>query len=93
MTRLGGIKNPPTGFREYWTQVTGGSEGTVLVPLCGKSLDMIWLAQQGHRVIGVELSDVAVESFFSENGLEAQWQERWFSVDASALIPFTAVIF
>lgn len=41
----------------------------VFVPLCGKSLDMIWLAQQGHEVIGVELSPVAVEDFFRENGL------------------------
>ena len=63
-------------LQEFWKEVTGGQPGTVLVPLCGKSLDMIWLAQQGHQVIGVELSDVAVESFFRENGLEAAWQER-----------------
>ena len=63
-------------LEQYWPQVTQQTRGTVLVPLCGKSLDMVWLAQQGHRVVGVELSEVAVESFFSENGLEAQWQEN-----------------
>lgn len=40
---------------------------TLLVPLCGKSRDLVWLAEQGFRVIGVEVSDVAVEQFFSEN--------------------------
>jgi thiopurine S-methyltransferase len=42
----------------------------VFVPLCGKSLDMIWLAQQGHEVIGVELSPIAVRAFFRENHLK-----------------------
>jgi thiopurine S-methyltransferase len=30
---------------------------------------MIWLAEQGHRVVGVELSQIAVAAFFRENGL------------------------
>ncbi|QFY44404.1 thiopurine S-methyltransferase [Candidatus Methylospira mobilis] len=42
----------------------------VFVPLCGKSLDMIWLAAQGHEVIGVELSPIAVRAFFNENHLQ-----------------------
>lgn len=41
----------------------------VLVPLCGKSLDMVWLRERGHPVIGVELSAIAVEAFFGEHGL------------------------
>ena len=40
---------------------------TVLVPLCGKSLDLIWLRDQGYKVIGVELSELAVLDFFKEN--------------------------
>jgi thiopurine S-methyltransferase len=42
---------------------------TVLVPLCGKSVDLRWLADQGAHVVGVELSPIAVESFFAEQGL------------------------
>lgn len=42
----------------------------MLVPLCGKSLDMIWLAAQGNPVLGVELSQLAVEQFFDENELK-----------------------
>lgn len=44
----------------------------VFVPLCGKSLDLLWLAEQGLEVIGVELSELAVRSFFEENGLEPE---------------------
>ncbi|HJU06369.1 MAG TPA: thiopurine S-methyltransferase [Nitrospiraceae bacterium] len=42
---------------------------TVFVPLCGKSVDLRWLADQGLHVLGVELSPIAVESFFAEQGL------------------------
>lgn len=42
----------------------------ILVPLCGKSLDMLWLLQQGYTVTGIELSQKAVEDFFVENALD-----------------------
>ena len=42
---------------------------TVFVPLCGKSVDLRWLADQGAHVLGVELSPIAVENFFAEQGL------------------------
>ena len=38
----------------------------VFVPLCGKSLDMVWLRERGHDVVGVELSALACASFFEE---------------------------
>jgi thiopurine S-methyltransferase len=41
----------------------------VFVPLSGKSVDMLWLAQQGMQVVGVEISELAIRSFFEENGL------------------------
>lgn len=41
----------------------------VFVPLCGKSLDMLWLTEQGARVIGSELSDLAIAAFADENAL------------------------
>jgi thiopurine S-methyltransferase len=46
------------------------SPGTVLVPLCGKTLDMIYLISKGHSVIGVELSLIACRDFFEENKIE-----------------------
>lgn len=41
--------------------------GTILVPLCGKTLDMLYLSSHGHQVIGAELSDIACRDFFTEN--------------------------
>jgi thiopurine S-methyltransferase len=41
----------------------------VLVPLCGKTVDLAWLAAQGAEVVGVELVASAVEAFFREQGL------------------------
>ncbi len=43
-----------------------GTQGTVFVPLCGKSRDMTWLRDQGRAVLGIELSPLAVEAFFRE---------------------------
>lgn len=44
-----------------------GGPQRVLVPLCGKSWDLLWLADQGHRVIGVELAAKAIESLHAEH--------------------------
>lgn len=55
-------------LRQYWPELRLAHGSEVFVPLCGKSRDMLWLREQGHPVLGVELSDIAVQSFFSENG-------------------------
>ncbi len=47
-----------------WPAVEAPAGGTVLAPLCGKSLDMRWLAEQGHAIVGVELSPLACGAFF-----------------------------
>ncbi|HJP98007.1 MAG TPA: thiopurine S-methyltransferase [Rhodanobacteraceae bacterium] len=54
---------------EHWPALDVPRGARVLVPLCGKSQDMLWLACQGIRVLGVELSGIAIESFLAENGL------------------------
>jgi thiopurine S-methyltransferase len=43
--------------------------GRTLVPLCGKSLDLGYLAGQGRAVVGVEVALLALESFFAEAGI------------------------
>jgi len=54
---------------------------TVFVPLCGKSLDLLWFYNQGANVIGAELSDRAIESFFAEHQLDYQkTDETSFSI-------------
>jgi len=57
---------------QHWSALNVPRGSRVLVPLCGKSLDMLWLAQQGMRVLGVDVSPVAIESFLAENQLHAR---------------------
>ncbi|XP_076462815.1 thiopurine S-methyltransferase-like [Babylonia areolata] len=49
--------------------VDGRSHLTVLVPMCGKSWEIKWLADQGHTVIGVEVAQRAIEEFFEEQNI------------------------
>ncbi|MCS4249220.1 thiopurine S-methyltransferase [Pseudomonas sp. BIGb0164] len=56
-------------LQRHWPRLALAEGSKVLVPLCGKSLDLMWLASHGHRVMGVELSEQAVEAFFTEQGL------------------------
>ncbi|MBK7647862.1 MAG: thiopurine S-methyltransferase [Betaproteobacteria bacterium] len=55
---------------KFWQNLRLTAADRVFVPLCGKSLDLLWLAEQGHPVIGVELSPLAVRAFFRENKLQ-----------------------
>ena len=52
-------------LKKHW-QASGKR---VLVPLCGKSVDMLWLEAEGNEVTGVELSAIAVSAFFEENAI------------------------
>ncbi|KAM9737784.1 putative thiopurine S-methyltransferase isoform 5-T9 [Menidia menidia] len=62
-------------------QVLGGRAGVrFFFPLCGKAVDMKWLADQGHSVVGVEISEKALRQFFEENNMT-------FSVDPVPAIP------
>ena len=62
--------NGNRALHRFWPEIAPGSR--VLVPLCGKSPDMHWLAQQDLKVTGVELSEIAARAFFEESGLEAK---------------------
>jgi len=63
-------------LQKYWPALGLVPGSRVLVPLCGKSLDLAWLAGQGYRVSGVELSRRAVEDFFCEHGLQPEVRQR-----------------
>jgi thiopurine S-methyltransferase len=59
-------------LERWWPSLAVPSHARVYVPLCGKSLDMVWLAVRGHRVVGSELSGLAVREFFGECGATAE---------------------
>ncbi|MCH9639954.1 MAG: thiopurine S-methyltransferase [Betaproteobacteria bacterium] len=64
-------------LRQYWRELNLPSDCKdcqVFVPLCGKSHDLLWLREQGHKVLGVEFSTQAVQAFFDENKLSPQLQ-------------------
>ena len=52
---------------QYWPALQPKRDEKVLVPLCGKSEDLVWLAEKHNDVIGVELSQIAVRAFFAEH--------------------------
>lgn len=54
---------------EYFHQLNGTARQHMFVPLCGKSVDMLWLCEQGAKVVGSELSELAIEAFAQENAL------------------------
>lgn len=63
-------------LQRFWKQLELQSGQRVFVPLCGKSLDLLWLAGEGHPVTGVEISPVAVEAFFREHDLRPRRQRE-----------------
>lgn len=60
---------------EHWPSLGVANDARVFVPLAGKSLDLLWFAARGLRVLGVELSQIAVEAFFAEHGLAPEISE------------------
>jgi thiopurine S-methyltransferase len=54
---------------KHVNQLALAKNSRVFVPLCGKTQDMIWLLEHGYKVIGAELSEIAVKEFFLESKL------------------------
>jgi len=62
-------------LQKFWSHLSLKEKKRVFVPLCGKSLDMLWLLEQEHEVLGVEISPIAVRDFFQENQLPVKVSE------------------
>lgn len=86
-------------LRTYWPTLHVPAEAAVFVPMCGKSRDMQWLRERGHRVIGVELASVAVREFFEELSLTPRvervgplerWEAQGYTVWCGDLFDMTA---
>ena len=53
----------------HWPAMQAPDGARVLVPLCGKTRDMLFLRSQGCAVTGIELSGIAIRQFFEEQHL------------------------
>jgi thiopurine S-methyltransferase len=63
-------------LERHWPALDLAPQSRIFVPLCGKSLDMLWLRERGHTVLGVEISAIALEAFCLENGIPARRRTR-----------------
>ena len=67
--RIGFHKTVVNPFLEQFLPQVSKTPGRTLVPLCGKSTDLVWLVAQGHQVVGVDVSELAARAFASEQGI------------------------
>ncbi|XP_004473221.1 thiopurine S-methyltransferase [Dasypus novemcinctus] len=51
------------------TFLDGKSGLRIFFPLCGKAVEMRWFADRGHSVVGVEISELGIKEFFTEQNL------------------------
>lgn len=51
---------PP--LKNYWHHLQLAHGATILVPLCGKTLDIEWFVGQAYYVIGIDVSEKAIEA-------------------------------
>ncbi len=68
--RIGFHQSAPTPYLVAHAARLGLDEARVLVPFCGKSIDLLWLRDRAREVVGVELVHDAIEAFFAEHALE-----------------------
>lgn len=54
---------------KYFKKLNLEKNANILVPLCGKSIDIAWFLSEGFSVTGIELSEIAVEELFLELGI------------------------
>ncbi|KAI1289341.1 Thiopurine S-methyltransferase [Halotydeus destructor] len=64
------IAHPHKQLVAHQDALFGNGQVRVLVPLCGKTVDMKYIYDLGHEVVGVEGSSEAIELFFKESGIE-----------------------
>jgi len=58
----------------YFSALNLALASRVFIPLCGKTRDIAWLLEKGYRVVGAELSELAITQLFSELGVEPKIQ-------------------
>ncbi|MDG5469046.1 thiopurine S-methyltransferase [Deltaproteobacteria bacterium IMCC39524] len=75
------MTDPHHFLQQFFPLLQTQPTDSVFVPLCGKSPDLVWLREEGLKVVGIELSRTAIEAFFNENDLPGHWTDE-------AVLPF-----
>ena len=57
-------------FVKHFDRLQTKEGARIFVPLCGKTRDIHWLLEQGRAVVGIELSQIAIDDLFAELGVE-----------------------
>ncbi|MBV6492956.1 MAG: Thiopurine S-methyltransferase [Turneriella sp.] len=65
-------ETPHPLLTRYFNALNLGRGSRIFVPLCGKSVDMAWLLKEGYKIVGCELSEIAVREFFETLQLEPE---------------------
>ncbi len=55
---------------EHFEALNLAKDNRIFLPLCGKTRDAAWLLACGYRIVGAELSELAINELFKELGLE-----------------------
>jgi thiopurine S-methyltransferase len=55
---------------QHFEKLNPAQGSRVFLPLCGKTRDFAWLLACGYRVVGAELSEIAVKELFDDLGVE-----------------------
>jgi thiopurine S-methyltransferase len=69
-----GFHNPEPNplLVQYFEKLSLKKDQRIFLPLCGKTLDIGWLLSKGYRVVGSELSELAVQQLFEELDIEPE---------------------
>lgn len=60
------VDRPNPLLLRHFASLALAEDSRIFVPLCGKTLDIAWLLSRGHRVVGIELSELAIVQLFQE---------------------------
>ena len=75
------MTDPHHFLQQFFPLLQTQPTDSLFVPLCGKSPDLVWLREEGLKVVGIELSRTAIVAFFNENDLPGHWTDE-------AVLPF-----
>lgn len=80
---------------ENLPKLCAGASKTFFIPLCGKSVDIPYLYERGHRVFGVEAIPKAIEELNTEHslGLTFDLNTSTYATDDGKIIIYLGDIF